>query len=215
MPKLCRWWTLCALASAVGFSTPVRAQTTIDVGPLVGYYRPLGHFESSSVYSTSLPNTPSELSAVTRGAVAHVSFGRRLGVEAQLSVAHSTIGIANTPAGPGQRTDALEVAVTLQGQYDVSPTPEKYRLWLSAGPGFIQHGGEAYAKFGSPLFVGGALGLGIAIPIGYHLQIAAGATTLFYGFNVKTPQTMGGDPVSLQRGSQSDALIHLGVRWGP
>jgi hypothetical protein len=186
----------------------------MDIGPVVGYYRPFGNFEMPSVYSTSLPNAPGELRAVTRGGMIHASFGRRFGVEGQLAIAHSTIGVEGTSAGPGERTDALEVVATLLGQFDVSPTPERYRVWLSAGPGFIQHGGSAYAKFGSPKSFGSALGVGIAVPIRYRLQIAAGATALRYHIDVTTPQTMGGDPATLQRGRQTDALFHLGVRWG-
>jgi hypothetical protein len=205
---------LSELASVVGFSTPVCAQTTIDVGPLLGYYRPLGDFAASSVYSTSLPSVPSDLRAVTRGGAVHISFGRRLAVEGQLSVANSTVPGGNTPAGPSGPTEAQELVATLQGQYDVSPAPERLHLWLGVGPGLIRHGGDAYAKYGSPVSMGGALGVGIAVPIRFHLQLAAGATMLRYPFDVKMPPELQGNPGSLQHGVQTDALIHLGVRWG-
>ena len=196
------------------FATPLRAQTTVDVGPLFGYYRPLGRFDPASVYSTSLPTNPSDLRAFTWGGAAHLSFGRRLGAEGQLSVANSTIAGGNTPAGPRGPTEAQVVVVTLQGQYDVSPTPEKYRVWLSAGPGLVRHGGDAYAPHGSPVSVGSALGVGITLPITLRLRIAADATTLLYPFDVKMPPELQGNPGSLQHGVQTDALIRLGVRWG-
>ena len=203
-----------ALTSVVGFAAPVCAQTTVAMGLVFGYYLPLGHFDPASVYSTSLPIRPSELRAFTWGGTAQISFGGRLGVEGRLSVANSTVPGGITPAGPLGPTGAQEVVATVQGQYDVSPSPENYRVWLSAGPGLIRHGGDAYARYGSPLSLGGAFGVGITLPIMSRLQIAADATTLLYPFDVKMPRDLQGNPGSLQHGAQTDALIHLGARWG-
>ncbi len=208
------WRILHALTSVVAVAAPLRAQTTVNVGPSFGYYRPFGHFDPASVYSTSLPTTPSDLRGFAWGGAAQITFGQRLGAEAKVSVANSTIHGGNTPAGPRGPTSAHVVAVTLQAQYEVSPTPETYRVWLSAGPGLIRHGGDAYAPYGSPTSVSGALGVGISLPIGFHLQIAADATTLLYSFDVKMPPELQGNPGSLQHGTQADALVHVDVRWG-
>jgi hypothetical protein len=209
MPSPRRWWMLRTL----GLAAPSYAQTTIDVGPLFGYYEPLGHFDPASVYSTSLPSTPRELRGFAWGGAAHVSFGRRLGAEGRVSVANSTLPVVITPGGPREPIRAQEVVWTLQGQYDLSPAPEKYRVWLSAGPGLVRHGGDAYARYGSPVSVGGALGLGVAVPVASRVRIVADVTTLLYSLDVAMPPEWQANPGSLQHGSQRDALIQLGARW--
>jgi hypothetical protein len=198
---------------------PSRAQTTIEIGPLVGYYRPFGHFDPASVYAASLPTTPSDLRASTWGGTARVSFNRRVGVEGQLSVANSTVPGVNTPAGPREPTRAQLLMVMVQGQYDVSPIPEQFRVLLGAGPALIRHGGDAYAHFGSPVSPGGAIGVGVTLPMVLGLQLTAGASALFYPFDVKMPpnvDTPNGQASegSFQHGFQTDALFHLGLRWG-
>lgn len=202
-----------ALAGILAVAAPTHAQTTVSIGPSFGYYRPLGSFDPASVYSTSLPQTPSELRGFATGGVAQVTFGRRLGVEAKFSVANSTIREVITPAGPRGPTGARVVAATLLGQYEVSPTPERYRLWLSAGPGVVRHGGDAYSRYGSPTSMAGAFGAGLRLPMPMHFQLAADATTLLYPFDVQMPAFLQSNPGSLEHGRQVDALVHLGVRW--
>ena len=194
---------------------PFRAQTSLDVGPLAGYYRPLGHFAPASVYSTSLPSSPGDLSGGAWGGTAHLVFGRRLGVAAQAAVAKSTIPSVVTPEGPSHPTGAQVLVASAQAQYDVSPDPRRYRIWLGAGPAVVRHGGDAYHAYGSPTSAAGALGVGLTAPIGAHLRLAAGATTRLYSLTVKMPPELRGNPGSLEHGFQTDALLHLGVAWVP
>jgi hypothetical protein len=203
-----------ALALLAGFAAPALGQISADVGPLVGYYRPLGHFDPTSVYATSLPSNPSQLRGVAWGAEGQLSFGARLGLEGRFAVANSTLPAVNTPAGIGGGKNARVSVATLQARYDVSPAPERVGVWLSAGPAFIQHGGDAYRTYGSPRSVGGAAGVGIALPVTSTLHIIAGATAVRYSFDVPMPADMRLNPGSLQHGMQTDAVIHLGVRWG-
>ena len=210
-------WILSPLTGILAVAAPTHAQTTVSVGPSFGYYRPLGSFDlaKASVFSTALPETPSELRGFATGGVAQVTFGRRLGVEARLSVANSSVREVNTPAGPMGPTGARVVAASLLGQYEVSPTLESYRLWLSAGPGVVRHGGDAYARYGSPTSIAGAFGVGLRLPLPMHFRFAADATTLVYPFDVEVPTIImdWSNPYTLQRGRQVDALVHLGLQW--
>jgi hypothetical protein len=201
-----------ALAGACG--TPLRAQPSFDVGPLFGYYRPMGSFDPASVGVTSLPTRPSDLSGTAWGGLAQLWFTRRLGVEAQASVASSTIGLVETPDGPRGPTPAQVLSVTAQALLNLSAEPSLYRLWLSAGPGLVRHGGSSYAPFGSPSNLAAVLGAGFSVPIGIGLSATAGATAQFYDFNMKMPPGLQANPGSLESGFQKDALVHVGLTWG-
>jgi hypothetical protein len=209
-----RKWISRGLVLTFVIASPLGAQVAFNGGLLAGYYRPFGNFDAASVYSTSLPRVPSELSGFAWGGVAQVAFGGRMGAEAQLSVANSATPGVITPAGPRGPTSAQLVVATLQGQYDISPQPESFRLWVSAGPGLIRHGGDAYAPYGSPVSAAGAFGASLRLPIASRLQVTAGTTTLLYLFDLKMPPELRGNPGSLQRGRQTDVLWQLGMRWG-
>lgn len=151
---------LCTLTILLlGVPVPTQAQVMTAVGLFGGYYRPFGHFDPASVYSTALPVEPRDLRGFLGGGAVHLSLGRRLGIEAQMAVAFSTIPAVVAPGGPRGPTNANVEVATLEGEYDVSPTPHRYRVWLNAGPAFVRHGGDAYARYGSPTSVGAAAGV--------------------------------------------------------
>lgn len=114
--------------------------------------------------------------------------------------------------GPYQ---AQVVIVTAQALFDVSPSAENFRMWLSAGPALIRHGGEAYsnANVGAPVTFGGALGAGLRIPMTSHLSLAAGVETILYHLDIKLPQQLSLNPGRMESGSQADLLLHLGLVW--
>jgi hypothetical protein len=203
-----------AVALTLGFATRASAQATSAVEIFVGYYLPFGHFDPASVYSTDLPNQPSDLRGTAWGGAGHLSFGRRFGVEGQLSVAASTVPEVTTPGGPRGPTGARVSIVTLEAQYDISPTPLAYRVWLSGGPAFVRHGGDAYSRYGSPRSFGSALGIRLAVPIVSHLQLAAEATTVFYTLDVPMPTELRRNPGNLEHGAQRDAVLRIGLAWG-
>ena len=68
MSKIVRSFVI-ALPLVAGLAAPAPAlgQVRGSVGPLVGYYRPIGHIDTASVYSTSLPTDPSQLRGVAWG----------------------------------------------------------------------------------------------------------------------------------------------------
>jgi len=203
------------LSCSILLAAPLAAQPAVDLGPLVGYYRPLGHFDPASVYVTSLPGSPSALSGVAWGGAARVALGRRFGAEGQLSVAGSTLPSAATPAGETPPTSARVLVLTAQAQYDVSPAPQRFRLWVGAGPGLVRHGGDAYAPYGTPVSLAGALGAAADVPLGARVRAAAGVDALLYAFDVAMPPALRGNPGSLQHGFRHDALVHVGLRWRP
>jgi hypothetical protein len=202
------------LVLAGAFGTPLCAQPSFAVGPVFGYYRPTGSFDPASVYVTSLPTQPSDLSGSAWGGLAQVWITRRFGVEAQAAVASSSIGPVITPAGPRGPTPAQVVTVTAQALLNLATEPKLYRLWVSAGPGFVRHGGSSYAQFGSPSNLAAVFGVGFSVPIGAGLSATAGATAEFYQLNIPMPPGLQGNPGSLESGFQKDGLVHVGLTWG-
>jgi len=211
--SLSRCLRLCCLATLFVAPAALEAQVSGSVGLLAGYYQPLGHFDPASIYVTSLPAKPSDLRGVLKGVTGHLSFGGRYGVDAQLSNAGSTIPTAVTPAGPRGPTKVSVDMATLEGVYDLSPTPQRYQIWLGAGPALVRHGGDAYAPYGNPTSVGGALGIGLAVPLGPHFQIATNFNTVWYTLDVGMPAAYQRNPGPLEHGAQRDALLQIGLRW--
>jgi hypothetical protein len=214
--KLRSFWISTAFASLLVFAAPLRAQSSIELAPFVGYYRPMGSFAPASVYSTSLPSKPSDLSGVAWGVEARSWISERLGVQLQAAVASSTMPEVNTPGGAMGPYAAQVLIVTAQALYDLSPSPEGFRrVWLSAGPALIRYGGDAYslAGGGAPVSVGAALGAGLNIPLGSRLSATAGVQVLLYQLDMGFPSSLSGNPGRFESGFQDDLLLHLGLAW--
>ena len=203
-----------AVAVAFGFAAPASAQLSGSLVAFVGYYQPLGHFDPASIYSSSLPETPSQLRGAAWGGAGHLSIGRRFGITAQFARTTSRVPEAITPGGPRGPTDAAVTVATVQGQYDVSPPPKAHRVWVNAGPAWVRHGGDAYAPYGSPTSLGAALGLTITVPVASRLQLTADATGVFYVFDVPMPPAFARNPGPLEHGDQRDVLVRFGLAWG-
>jgi len=189
------------------------AQTSLEFGPLIGYYRPFGSFEDASVYSTALPRTPRDLSGTAWGGEARAWFGKRVGVELRASFAQSTIPSVATPAGPTRPTLANVGMLTAQGLFTLIGAPARHQIWVSAGGGAIRHGGQAYDRHGAPTDIGAALGAGARARLTPRIHATLGISTLVYMFDVPMPPELRLNPGSLQRGRQVDASIHLGATW--
>jgi hypothetical protein len=180
----------------------------------VGYYRPFGRFDPGSVAAAGvLPEEPSDLSAIAWGATGHIVARNRLGFAAQLAATiNSRVQSYPTPDGRQHGpTDATVTMGLVQAQFDVSPRPQAYHVWLNAGPGFVRHSGDSYRDFGSPTSLAAAIGATITVPIAEHWQLIADATTLFYAFQLPTPSYLIG--VNMERGNQRDAMLHVGFGW--
>lgn len=192
------------LASLTIVGAPAAAQVAIDVGPFAGYYRPFGHFAPEAILSTDMPNRPSDLSGRAWGADAHMTLSHRIGVEALGATATSTLPSCLCPNGRTAETHARVNFAVVEGQYDLSLAPARYQLWLGAGPAVVQHAGTGYARYGSPVSMGGGFSLRFAAPITPHLQLAASAMGMGYKFNLDFPP---------EHGQQLDALASVGLRW--
>lgn len=207
--------SLCgAIAVAMLAHAPaIHGQVTVSVEGFAGYYRPFGHFNPASVYSTALPGQPADLQGPTWGGMAHLGIGRRYGIAAQIATASSQFGGGFTPDGLQPPSHARVLLGSLLAQYDVSPNPRAVRVWLNAGAAVIQHGGDAYRPYGSPTSFGPAFGTTIGVPLGAHLEVAADATGVFYTLDVPMPPDLRFNPGRLEHGSQRDALVHVGLMW--
>jgi len=102
------------------------------------------------------------------------------------------------------------VTASAQGLYALLATPRSVKVWLSVGAGLIGHGGEAYARHGSPVQLATVLGVGSAVPLGRHLIANAGINTFLY--NIDVSDSTG---TALEHGFQVDPVLHAGlsVRW--
>lgn len=213
--RIQRWALIMFAAAVIAFAGPLTAQARVELGPVIAYYRPLAHFESSSVYPGQLPRTPQALSGTAWGGQARVWVGRHFGVGAEASVASSKVSGGVTPSGYVEPpTPASVLIVSTRLLYDVSSTPRIYRAWLGAGPGLVRHGGDAYTPFGSPVEVAAALGAGASVRLIAGLRASAGVRMLLYPFNVSVPYGSGFEPGSLEHGFQTDMLLQVGAVWG-
>jgi hypothetical protein len=207
--------SLVSLAAVIVFANPLiaSAQTRLEFGPLLAYYRPFGAFDPASVFSTALPRTPQDLSGVAWGGVARAWFGTRIGAEFGGLIAGGTIPSQPTPAGPTRPIGTRVGVVTVQGLLTLTGAPTGRQAWVSAGAGVIRHGGDAYARYGNPADTGLAIGAGARVPIAARLDATFGVSTLVYMIDVPMPPELSLNPGSLQRGRQVDTFFHLGATW--
>jgi hypothetical protein len=193
---------------------PCAGQVFIDVGPLIGYYRPTGRFDAQSIYSTALPNSPEALAGRAWGGEATAHFHGRFGLRAEGAISSTAVGAVTTPGGPrGPTSSSIEVG-SLQAQYSFVADRDR-RFWIGAGPGFVHRGGDAYADAGSPTQLAAAAGLGGDAAVAKHLRIAAGMSALMYTLNIPLPANLALNPGKLESGQQTDLLFHAGLVWAP
>ncbi len=207
--------SLVSLAAVMVFTSPLiaSAQTRLEFGPVLAYYRPFAAFEPASVFSTALPRTPQDLSGMAWGGVARAWFGTRIGAELGGSIAEGTIPSQPTPAGPTRPIGTRVGVVTVQGLLTLTGDPTGRQAWVSAGAGVIRHGGDAYARYGTPTDTGVAIGAGGRLPIAARLHATFGVSTLVYMFDLPMPPELSRNPGSLQRGRQVDTFLYLGATW--
>ncbi len=214
---------LAVLLAVATSAAPLSAQSTLEIGPLVGYYRPTGTFGRMGVYSTSLPSSPADLSGVAWGAEVRWWLGRRLGLEVQGTVTSSTVRPVDVPLVAGPVAVPIPEEPITPSRVRVSTAwallllnlgAERYRAWVDAGPGVVRHGGTAYGLYGSPTEAAGVVGLGGSVPLSAHLSATAAATATLYDFHVTMPaQPEAVYPMYLQEGFQTDVLLRFGLEW--
>ncbi len=219
---------LLILLSTVVAAGPLAAQSTFEIGPVVGYYRPTGSFNTSIPYFAAVPEHASDLATRSWGVEARYWLAARWGVEARVAVAGKRwpgrqgflVPLASPCAypgcGPGQFVPPTPVTVSTASALllcDVSPAPKRWRAWLAAGPAVVRHGGAAYEPYGSPVQWAGVVGLGGSVPLVAHLRATAGLAATMYAFRLRLAGGPDFGPTELQNGFQTDLLLHLGLDW--
>ena len=200
--------SLVAAVLASGLAAAASAQARVELGPLLALYTPMSGFRPASYYTTSLPNSPGDLSGLAWGGDARLWFTQRAGLQLQIASASSRVGGGNTPGGPVSSTPARVLTASVQVLYTVATAARGTRLWIGGGVGVVRHGGAAYAPYGAPAQLATVLGLGSAIPIGRHLNATVGLTTFLYSIDVSDSAG-----TTLEHGAQVDPLVHAGLAW--
>ncbi|MGH7615967.1 MAG: hypothetical protein ACREPM_01930 [Gemmatimonadaceae bacterium] len=198
------------LALLVGIAAPACAQRAVEVGPFAGYYRPLGHFDPTSVWSTALPNTPQDLSGLMLGIDGRAWVTGRLGLELQGALRSGSVGPYPNPGFGTKNTTSYDVQM-LTAQVLLRSSANGHRFWVGAGPGVVRHTGNAYSPYGSPTDLAGAGSLGAEADLGRHLALSAGASALVYNFDLRNPPIL----VSgrMEHGRMTDAAVRVGLMW--
>jgi hypothetical protein len=179
----------------------------IDVGAFGLFYCPLGRFHSETG-GLPLAFDTHDLAGPGFGARAHLGFPRRFGIEGSISDIRTPVLVAN--GFDGLDLQAEVTFAVLQGQYDLSPVPERYSIWVGAGPALIQHGGEVYSP--SARSVGPAMSARYSLPLTPHLQFGAGLTMPWYSFSFP-PLPEAHDTGRFQYGPQRDLSFQAGLDW--
>lgn len=204
-------WVLGMLAIV----SPVRstAQVSVEIGPVVGYYSPLGGFDDASVYRTSLPRTPQGLRGFAWGGEVRAWFGKRVGAEVDAMIAHSEVPRIFSPGGPVGPTPANVTTFTAQGLFRFGGDPSSHQLWVSGGIAAVRHGGDAYEPHGTPRDLGPVAGIGAQVGLAHQLRATFGINLVMYTFDVPMPYELRMNPGSLQHAQRVDVWTHLGVTW--
>lgn len=215
MRGIVRTWRILAGSAllALVLAPPAEGQSSVTLGPMAGYYLPTGGFDPATVYLVGLPDTPGDLKGGAWGGEAGIEWGGRLGVRVQALTSATRLGRVYTPGGPVGPTSVRILAGSAQLCYALLVDPRGNRIWVSAGPGVIRHGGDAYAAVGAQTDLAGALGLGGRVPLGGAFALTAGVSALFYAYDVAMPAALRLNGDSLQKGTQRDVLFHVGVDW--
>jgi hypothetical protein len=191
-------------------TAPACAQRGIEVGTFAGYYRPIGHFDPTSVGSTALPNTPQDLAGLIIGVDGRAWVTERVGVELQGALSRGSVG---PYANPGFGTDNITSydVQMLTAQVLVRKSADRHRFWIGAGPGVVRHTGNAYSPYGSPADLAGAASVGAEADLGRHLALSAVANALVYNFDLRTPPNLVKD--RMEHGRMTDAAFRIGLMW--
>jgi hypothetical protein len=196
----------------VQLAASLAAQTSVSVGPYVGYYRPFGHFEPASVYSADLPREPQDLAGVAFGGEADAWFGRNFGASVDAALTRGSVAIITTPESPRGPTSAHVETVVAQALVAL-PRQLGPHSWISGGIGMVRHAGDAYVGLSSLSQGAGVLGAGSRLDLNNRVSLTAGVTTLWYMLDVPMPPELRANPGSLERGRQLDVTFRLAASW--
>jgi len=204
--------TLWTAAVSLGIAAPRAAsgQVSLELGPLVAAYAPLGAFGPYDATSTAYPTRPGDLAGVAWGAEGRVWFNSRVGVQVQGAVATSRFG-GGVFLPNGFTTSPSEAqVVTVTAQVVYRPLAGRLPLLLTAGAGVVSHQGDAYSwptvqGLSAPAV---ALGLGFELPISRRLAATFGVTALLYSLDVHDEFGQ-----RYEHGFQTDLIPYVSLAW--
>ena len=207
-----RWSTLVIAASSMAIVSGASAQLKVELGATIARYSPLGSFDRGSLHVINIPDRPSDLGGAALGGELRLWIVQRVGFSLSGSTVSSDVGGGVTPQGYVSPTNARISTGSAQLLYRVTGAESRARVWLSAGAGFVKHGGDAYEQFGKPVDVAGVFGAGSAIRITGGLHAELGVTTMLYSMNASASQLAYG-PGLFERGNQTDLLLRTGLSY--
>jgi hypothetical protein len=207
---LWRWFSVVAALAA---STAVAQTPRLEVEPIVGYYRPLGHFVDKYIFATNLPDAPQDLSGVAYGLELRSWFRSRWGASLGAVVRPGEIPETSTPGGPRGPYAFLVQMVNAQALYNVAGSPNVHHTWVSAGVGLVRHGGVAYAPYETRTEIAGAFGVARERRVSSHLGLTVGANLSVYEHDIPLPPVAAKNPGRLEHGLQEDLLLHIGISY--
>ena len=208
------WLALIAMAPGVLAPKPAAAQASVEIGPLVALFTPVGRHD---VFSAIVPAAASDMRGLAWGAEGRFWLTPRFAIQLQGAVRNSRFGGGLYPpcmccvpclASPSAPGSATVVAATAQAVY--RPSPTGFPFWVSAGVGMERRGGQAYADAVSGVSTpfAGVFGLGCDLHFGRRVTASLGATSLLYFLDTRD---VFGQPV--EHGFQADVLAHAGLAW--
>lgn len=212
MSSRVRCSALVVAVTSVAFAGSAHAQISVELGATIGYYSPMGSFDRTAVYSVSLPKGPGDLSGPALGGEVRLWVVPRVGFALTGLTVSTEAGGGSTPNGYHPPTSARISTGAAQLLFRVTGDANRARVWLSAGGGFVKHGGDEYVQFGKPTNAAAVFGVGSAIRIAGGLNAELGITTMIYSVNMSAATLAFDTPVS-ERGRQTDMLLRTGLSY--
>jgi hypothetical protein len=196
-----------AAATQVAVGAAV-AQHRFEFGPIVGYYRPMGSFEPTTVTRVPFPAVPADKSGLALGVRWRAWHDAGHGVEVELLEARSVTDSAFTPIGWLGPHSIRVQTVAARAVFAVA-SAEPWRLWLSGGGGMVRHAGRAYSGLKGTIDLAATAGFGTRLRLYGGFYPSAALSLFLYQLDVR-----GSTRTSVQRGVQVDPVLELGVMWG-
>lgn len=190
------------------------AQVSVGAGPVVAYYLALPSSDAADG-----PNAPGTFSAPAYGGEVTVWTHARWGMQAQGAIASSHRVEITNPGGWEGALPGQIIIGSVQAMYALD-ADHPHELWISGGPGLVQHAGDAFKRSGSPTEAAVALGVGSTRAIGDALRMSFGASTLLYRYTgilgtIGGPLQPDGTSATgtLAHRFRSDVLFHISLTW--
>lgn len=199
--------TVCSFA----VSTAAAAQLRVEVGATIGRYSPLGSFQQGMTLSSSLPRQASDLSGTSYGGQLRMWVAPRVGFEFSASTSSSTVGGGSTPVGISPTTTARVSTGSAQLLFLLTRSQSRASVWLGAGGGVVEHGGQTYKPFGTQVDGAGVFSVASAFRIKGGLSADLGVTSLIYYLDAQNMPPSSDN--LLERGRQFDVLLRTGLSY--